>query len=296
MGDYSHLKGTGIALVTPFNNDLSIDWEGLKRLLKFTADNGADYFVVMGTTAESATLSAKEKAEILAFVKANNDKKLPLVYGIGNYSTQEVLNTIDQTNLEGIDAILSVCPYYNKPSQEGITAHFKAIAEHSPVPVLLYNVPGRTVVNMSYKTTIALSQHKNIIGIKEAAGDLQQIMRIAKYKTKDFLLISGDDMFTPALAASGGDGVISVLANSFPTHFQRLFQKASQNDFIGASEEVYPFLELNRFLYEESNPVGIKYILNKQGICGTQVRLPLLQASPALQQKIDQEITSASLL
>ncbi len=207
--------GTGVALVTPFHQDGSIDFASLKKLLVHTSA-GVDYFVVMGTTGESATLTKEEKKEVLQFVLKNNPKKLPLVYGIGGNHTASVLEEIENTNFKGVSALLSVSPYYNKPSQEGIRQHFKKIADTAPLPVILYNVPSRTSSNLTADTTLKLAQHKNIIGIKEASGSLEQCMKIAKNKTKDFLLISGDDLFTlPLYSIGGGVGVISVLANAF---------------------------------------------------------------------------------
>src|SRR6267142_2031476 len=203
--------GTGVALVTPFHQDGSIDFSSLKKLLVHTSA-GVDYFVVMGTTGESATLAKEKKKEILQFVIKNNPKKLPLVYGIGGNNTAAVLEEIEYTNFKGISAILSVSPYYNKPSQEGIRRHFKKIADASPLPVILYNVPGRTSSNLTSETTLKLAQNKNIVGIKEASGNLEQGMKIARSKSKDFLLISGDALLTLPLYAIGGVGVISVLA------------------------------------------------------------------------------------
>ncbi|MDQ2656524.1 MAG: 4-hydroxy-tetrahydrodipicolinate synthase, partial [Bacteroidota bacterium] len=213
------LYGTGVALVTPFTDKEEVDYRSLRKLLNHTA-KGVDYYVVMGTTGESATLSGDEKKAILQFVKDNNTKKLPIVYGIGGNNTREVLEIIHQTDLSGVAALLSVSPYYNKPSQEGIVRHFTAIADASPVPVILYNIPGRTSSNMTAETTLRLAQHPNIIGTKEASGNLEQCMRIARDKPKDFMLVSGDDMFTVAFYAIGARGVISVLANAFPATFQ----------------------------------------------------------------------------
>ena len=215
------LKGTGVALVTPFNDDLSVDFDGLLSLLKHTAQ-GVDYYVVQGTTGETATTSVEEKASILKFVREHNPKSLPLVYGIGGNNTQAVIETIKSTDLTGVTALLSVSPYYNKPSQEGIYQHFTMVADASPIPVILYNVPGRTQSNIAASTTLRLAKHENIIGIKEASGDLVQCMAIAKDAPKDFLLISGDDLLTTPMMAVGAVGVISVLANAFPTTFKRI--------------------------------------------------------------------------
>jgi len=279
------LTGTGVALVTPFKNMGTVDYKGLRKLLSHTA-KGVDYYVVMGTTGESVTASKEEKKEILRFVKANNKKSLPIVYGIGGSNTEEVLATIKQTDFTGVDAILSVSPYYNKPSQEGIYQHFKTIAGKCPVPVILYNVPGRTASNMSAATTLRLAQHKNIIGIKEASGNMEQCMKIAAEKPEDFLLISGDDMLTVPLYSIGAAGVISVLANAFPVHFKKMKENAFAGKFDKASKELFSLLDINGPMYEEGNPVGIKYVLSELGICEEHVRLPLVKGSDGLKKKI----------
>ncbi len=279
------LHGIGVALVTPFTNSGELDLKGLKKLLIHTA-KGVDYFVVMGTTGESATVNKEEKKTILAFVKANNPKKLPIVYGMGGNNTREIIQIITETDLSGVSALLSVCPYYNKPSQEGIYQHFIAIADASPVPVILYNVPGRTSSNLTAETTLRLAQHKNIIGIKEASGNLEQCMRIAKEKPKSFMLISGDDLLTVPLYGIGGVGVISVLANAIPVIFKKIKDFTLAGNYSAAQHEQFKFLEINGPMYEEGNPVGIKQLLNDLNICGNQVRLPMVAASEVLQKKI----------
>ncbi len=279
------LEGTGVALVTPFLESLAIDWKSLKKLLTHTA-KGVNYYVVMGTTGESATLTKEEKKEVLAFVKANNAKQLPIVYGIGGNNTQAVLDEIKSTDLKGVDAILSVSPYYNKPSQEGIYQHFKAVADASPVPVILYNVPGRTSSNLTAETTLRLAAHANIVGIKEASGNLEQCMKIVKEKPSGFLLISGDDMLTLPISAIGGAGVISVLANAYPVVFRKLKEATESKNLKKAQTELFKLLEINGPMYEEGNPVGVKYVLQLLGICSHFVRLPLAPASMALQKKI----------
>lgn len=280
------LQGTGVALVTPFDDKLKVDYKSLKRLLKHTA-RGVDYYVVMGTTGESATVTPEEKKEILAFVKSNNDARLPIVYGIGGNNTQEIIKSVRETNFKGVDAILSVSPYYNKPSQEGIYRHFKAIADACPVPVILYNVPGRTSSNLTSETTLKLAKHKNIVGIKEASGNLEQCMKIARDMPKDFLLISGDDMLSVALYAVGGKGVISVLANAYPVVFKKIKEFAFLGDFGKASRELFKLLDINGPMYDESNPVGLKWLLSQMSICSASVRLPLVPASGALRRKIE---------
>lgn len=277
--------GTGVALVTPFTSDLEVDFKSLKKLLKHTA-KGVDYYVVMGTTGESATINFREKKEILQFVKDNNPKQLPIVFGIGGNNTQSVLEGIRSMEFDGIDAILSVSPYYNKPSQEGIYQHFKIIADTSPVPVILYNVPGRTASNINAETTLRLADHPNIIGIKEASGNLEQCMNIAHKKPKDFLLMSGDDMLSVPLYSIGSVGVISVLANAFPAVFKKMKEHAFANNILKASKEQFKLLAINSSMYEEGNPVGVKHVLSEMGICENSVRLPMVSASAPLQQKI----------
>jgi len=283
------LYGTGVALVTPFTDNQEVDFNALKQLLDHTA-KGVDYYVVMGTTGEAATLDSAEKKSVLQFVKENNSKKLPLVYGIGGNNTRQVLESIKDTDLSGVDAVLSVSPYYNKPSQEGIYQHFMAIADACPVPLILYNVPGRTASNMAAATTLRLAQHANILGIKEASGNLEQCMRIARDKPGDFLLISGDDMVTVALYAMGASGVISVLANAYPETFRRMKEYAAAGDFTAASKEIFKLLDLNPLMYEEGNPVGLKTVLKELGLCSDVVRLPLAPASDSLKSRIRSHI------
>lgn len=279
------LFGTGVALVTPFKPSGEIDFTALRRLLKHTA-TGVDYYVVMGTTGESATLTKDEKAAVLDFVKKNNEKGLPLVYGLGGNYTAAIIAEIEQTNLRGVSALLSVSPYYNKPSQAGICEHFKAVADNSPVPLILYNVPGRTSSNLTAETTLKLAAHKNIVGIKEASGNMEQCIAIAKHKPKDFMLISGDDLLTLPLYAIGAVGVISVLANAYPVVFRNLYQFALAGRYAKAQQELFRLTAINGPMYEEGNPVGIKSLLAELRICGPDVRLPLVKASRALQAKI----------
>jgi 4-hydroxy-tetrahydrodipicolinate synthase len=280
------LYGTGVALVTPFDNQGGIDFQALKKLLRHTS-KGVDYYVVMGTTGESATLSKDEKKEVLKFVIANNVKKLPIVYGIGGNHTQSVVDEIRSTDLTNVDALLSVSPYYNKPSQEGIYQHFVTVANASPIPIILYNVPGRTASNLTAETTLRLAKHKNIIGIKEASGNLEQCMKVAKEKTVDFLLISGDDMLTLSIYAIGGVGVISVLANAYPVIFKKIKEYMHTGKLNRAQQEQFKLLEINASMYEEGNPVGLKHLLKTINIGNGHVRLPLVPASSALQKKIE---------
>lgn len=279
------LRGTGVALVTPFHKDLSIDWQGMEKLLAHTA-KGVDYYVVLGTTGESATLSKEEKLAILSFIKENNKAQLPIVYGIGGNDTHAVLEQIAHTDLSGVEAILSVSPCYNKPSQEGIFRHYTAIADKSPVPVILYNVPGRTSSNIAAETTLRLAEHGNIIGIKEASGNFEQCMTVAKNKPEDFMLISGDDMLTVPLMSIGGTGVISVMANALPDIFQDMVKAAEKADFATASQAAFKILAMNPLMYVESNPVGVKCLLDELDVCEGWVRLPLVEASETLKAKI----------
>jgi 4-hydroxy-tetrahydrodipicolinate synthase len=276
------LIGSGVALVTPFRSDLSIDFASLEKIIEHVIQGGMDYLVVMGTTAESATLTRKEKHEVLAFSKKILCGRLPLVYGLGGNATQQVLEDLAETDFSGVDALLSVSPYYNKPSQRGIIQHYEAIADASSVPVILYNVPGRTMSNMTADTTLQLAGHPNIIGMKEASGNLEQCMQIAYKKPDDFLLISGDDMTTSALRAIGCQGIISVLANAFPS----IITSIMHGDAETSKNATFKLLEINPLMYEESNPVGVKYLMHHLGLCEDVVRLPLASASEGLRERI----------
>ena len=281
--------GVGPALITPFKEDLTVDREALEKVLIHTAQ-WVDYFVVQGTTGESATTTLKEKQEILALVKTHNPKNLPIVLGVGGNNTQAVLELMSQLDLSGVDAILSASPHYNKPSQEGIYQHFVKIADASPVPVILYNVPGRTASNLTAKTTLRLAQHQNIIGIKEASGDLVQCMEIMAIKPKEFLLISGDDLLTNSMISLGAVGVISVMANPFPKVFTEMVRHALKGDFAKSNQSLFKLLAINSLMYEESNPVGAKEAMRQQGICENYVRMPLLPASLNLSERIKEKI------
>ncbi len=284
--------GTGVALVTPFLANGQIDFQSLDRLVEHCLSGGVDYLVVLGTTGESATLSAEEKAQVLKRVKEVNKGRKPIVLGHGGNDTARLISGMQSIDWEGVDAILSVSPYYNKPSQAGIQAHYEAVATDSPVPVILYNVPGRTGTNMTAATTLRLAAHPNIIGIKEASGNVEQAMAIAASKPNDFLIISGDDLLTPALIACGAVGAISVLANSHPAEFSRMVNLSRKSDFSGASSVWKNWIDLNPLLYEEGNPVGIKAVLEILGICEASVRQPLQAASSVLKEKIRKEISS----
>lgn len=287
----SKFRGTGVALVTPFDKDEAIDYNGLKNLLNHTANNGVDYWVVQGTTGESPTVTTSEKNELLNFVVDHNPKKLPIVYGIGGNSTSQVLETIKNTEFYGVDAILSSSPSYNKPSQEGIIKHYQMIADTCPVPVILYNVPSRTSSNLSSDTTLKLANHPNIIGIKEASGNIEQAMEIMNAKPDDFFLTSGDDMLTVALMSVGAVGVISVLGNGLPATLSQIVNACLANDYKTASNLAFGLLEINPLMYQESNPVGIKEVLSQLAVCENHTRMPLLPASSSLQQSIKSTLT-----
>jgi 4-hydroxy-tetrahydrodipicolinate synthase len=274
--------GTGVALITPFHDDLTIDFGGLKRVIDHVIQGGVDYLVVQGTTGESATLTKEEKRQVLIACLEYNAGRVPIVYGLGGNNTQGVLDEIKNTDFTGIDAVLSVSPYYNKPTQAGIIAHYRAIADASPVPVILYNVPGRTMSNITYQTTLELAKHSNIIGMKEASSDMSQCMRIAAKMPKDFLLISGDDILTPSMRVLGGQGVISVLANAYP----EIFKAICHGDLEASKNAAFKLLDINPMMYEESNPVGLKFLMSELGICGDAVRLPLLKATESLKERI----------
>jgi 4-hydroxy-tetrahydrodipicolinate synthase len=276
-------KGIGVALATPFLDDQSIDFESLKRLIDHVIAGGVDYLVVLGTTGESATLTASEKAQVLKAAVEYNKGRVPLILGLGGNATQKLLDEIEATEFYGVAGILSVSPYYNKPTQEGIIAHYRALADASPAPLVLYNIPGRTMSNLNASTTLTLSHHPNIVGIKEASGNLEQCMQIAASMPKDFLLLSGDDLLTKPILSIGGSGVISVLANAIPATFKILIE----GDSKASLEAAYSLLELNSLMYQEGNPVGLKNLLLHQGILSSdQVRLPLLRASKDLSHKI----------
>lgn len=280
-------KGTGVALVTPFNNYGSVDFNSLGRIIDRIIINSADYLVVMGTTGESATLSKDEKMAVLNFAADRVEKKIPIVYGIGGNNTQEVVNYIKSISFENIDAILSVCPYYNKPQQKGLYYHFKTISTVSPVPVILYNVPGRTSCNLKPETVLNLAYDMaNIIGIKEASGDLLQVMEILNKRKKGFLVISGDDALTLPMIAAGADGVISVVANAFPGEFTIMVKLALAGDFTKAREIHYALLEIINSLFVDGNPAGIKAALSVLNLCQNNLRLPLVKVNKAANLQI----------
>ena len=284
-----NLRGTGVALVTPMLADGQLDIEGLENIVEHVIPF-VDYIVALGTTGEVATLKTKEKALVTDTIIRKLGGRKPLILGHGGNDTGKLVSQLNDINFTGIDGILSVSPYYNKPSQSGIIAHYDAIANASPVPVILYNVPGRTGSNISAASTLELSRHHNIIGTKEASGNVEQAMAIARDMPAGFYLISGDDLLTPALISIGAKGVISVLANAYPQQFSNMVAACLKNDFMAASFFWKQWLDINPLLYEEGNPVGIKAVLAQLGVCGPGVRLPLMAASTGLNAHINSKI------
>ena len=281
------LMGTGVALITPFDKNGEIDFDALKSLVEFQITNGINYLVVLGTTGESVTLSKPEKHAVINCVIAANANRLPLVLGVGGNNTASVCEELKDTDLNAFDAILSVSPYYNKPTQEGIYAHFAAIAKVSPKPIILYNVPGRTSSNMQPETVKRLAQDfENIVAIKEAAGDMPQALELIRQVPKDFLVISGDDMIALAMTLAGGAGVISVIAQGLPEQFSKLIQLGLEGKAKEAYAIHYPIMTSIDMIFEEGNPAGIKTLLESLGLCTDMVRLPLLSASPDLKNRI----------
>jgi len=281
------IKGTGVALITPFNEDFSIDYDSLEELINYQINGGIDFLVVMGTTGESVTLSNQEKKEVITFCKKINNCRLPIVLGIGGNNTFALIEEIKSIDLEGIDAILSVSPYYNKPTQDGIYLHYKMIAEVSPLPIILYNVPGRTSSNISAKTTLRLANDfKNIVAIKEASGDLFQIEKIINDRPNSFLVLSGDDGLTSKIIEIGGDGVIAVIGQSHPKEFSKMVNTGLAGDFVKANqlhEELNPIYSP---LYQDGNPAGIKATLNILGLCKNLLRPPLVPVSNMVYKKL----------
>ena len=283
------LIGTGVALVTPFKQDFSIDTEALKRIVNFSIDGGIEYLVVLGTTAENATLSQEEKEIVIQTVIEANNGVLPLVLGVGGNNTAKVVEELKTRDLSAFAAILSVSPYYNKPTQEGIYQHFKAVAEAAPIPVILYNVPGRTASNMLPSTVVRLAnEFKNVVAIKEAAGDLVQAMQLLKDKPKDFLVISGDDMIALPIVLAGGAGVISVIGQGFPKEFSEMIRLGLNRKVDEAFKCQYLLSDCIDMIFEQGNPAGIKQVILSQGISENTVRLPLVKVDDELASRIDQ--------
>ena len=283
------LIGTGVALVTPFKQDFSIDIEALKRIVNFSIDGGIEYLVILGTTAENATLSPEEKELVIRTVIEANNGSLPLVLGVGGNNTMEVVQELQTRDLSPFVAILSVSPYYNKPTQEGIYQHFKVIAEASPIPIILYNVPGRTASNMLPTTVLRLAtDFKNVVAIKEAAGDLVQAMQLLKNKPKDFLVISGDDMIALPMVLAGGSGVISVIGQGFPKEFSEMIRLGLNKKVDEAFSYQYLLSDAIDMIFEQGNPAGIKQVFLSLGISENTVRLPLVKVDDSLAERLNQ--------
>jgi 4-hydroxy-tetrahydrodipicolinate synthase len=289
-------KGLGVAMITPFKKDLSVDVDALKNLTNHLVENGADYLVVMGTTGETPALDKEDKKLVLDTILATNAGRKPIVLGMGGNNTHELCLQLDRMETAGISAILSVAPYYNKPTQNGMFEHYKAVSEHSKLPIILYNVPGRTGSNMLADTTLRIAYDcRNVIGIKEASGNVEQVMTIIKDRRKDFLVISGDDAITLPLIASGADGVISVVGNAFPHEFGNMVHNALKGEFAEARVLHYRLLEITQLMFVEGNPAGVKEVLSHLDICEHYLRLPLVPVSQVTSERmrrvmIDEEL------
>lgn len=279
--------GLGVALVTPFKEDFSVDVEALTKLVDFNIENGTNYLVIIGTTGESATISREEKELIIDLVVKTNNKRVPLVLGIGGNNTVEVVKELKSRDLSEIDGILSVAPYYSKPTQEGFYQHYKAIAEATEMSIILYNVPGRTARNMEPGTTLRLANDfKNVVAVKEAGNNQQQYYTLLKDKPKDFLIISGDDDLALGVTLAGGSGVISVIGQAFPGEFSKMIQLGLEGKNKEAYEIHYKMMDIINYIFEENNPAGIKAVLQELNICASTVRLPLVKATDNLHSKI----------
>lgn len=280
-------KGLGIALVTPFKTDGSIDYAALKRLIEYQTDNGADFLCILGTTSESPCLDQEERAEIKRFVVEVNQGRLPVLMGCGGNNTKAVVKELQSFDLRGVDGILSVCPYYNKPSQEGLYRHFKMIADNCPLPVVLYNVPGRTGINLKSETTVRLANDcRNIVAVKEAGGSLEQVDEIIKNKPAHFDVLSGDDALTFPMIASGAAGVVSVIGNALPREFSRMIRLEFNGEYEPARKIHHRFTELYSLLFVDGNPAGVKALLHEMGFIENELRLPLVPTRVATVQKM----------
>ncbi len=280
------LIGTGTALITPFNNDHSIDFDALSRIIEQQIAGGTNYFVMLGTTGESATLSNEEKSAVVSHIKKVNAGRLPLVLGVGGNNTSDVVEQLKSLDTAGLTAILSVSPYYNKPNQQGIIYHYNEVANASPLPIILYNVPGRTGSNMTASTQLELAKHPNIVATKEASGNMEQVMSILKDKPADFLVISGDDALTFPILACGGSGVISVINHIFPRTFSGMVKSALQGDIIAARAAHERVLESSIAIFADGSPGGIKTMLHEKQLCGTAVRPPLWQVNAQVDENL----------
>ena len=274
-------------MITPFHSDGSIDWDSLKNVIQFLSAGKVEYLVVMGTTGENVTISREEKQEVFSFVAEHNEAGLPLMAGIGGNNTQEVIEGLKKTKLEGYQGILSVSPYYNKPNQEGIFHHYKMISDASPLPVVMYNVPGRTGMNVSAETTLRIAEDcRNIIATKEASGSMEQIMQIIKYKPAGFDVISGDDVITLPMIACGATGVISVVANAYPREFSDMVRFALLGNYPAARSLHYPLIDIISTMFAEGSPSGVKAYMHEMGLCENHFRLPVYPVSEKLYKRI----------
>lgn len=280
------LIGTGTALITPFKQDFSIDFDALGRLIEHQIANGTNYFVILGTTGEVATLNSEEKKSVIAYIQEKTAGRIPLVLGVGGNNTAALVQELENLDFSGLTAILSVSPYYNKPNQEGIYHHYIALAEASELPIILYNVPGRTGSNMSVETTLRLAQHPNIIAIKEASGNMEQVMEIIRRKPDDFLVISGDDALTFPMMACGASGVISVINHAFPKQFTSMVNAALAGNWAEAKALHYKTLEASIAIFADGSPSGIKMMLNEMGICESFVRQPLWPVNETVEKRL----------
>lgn len=289
-------RGTGVALVTPFTKDLSIDFNALERLVSHCIEGGVEYLVVMGTTGENPVLNKTEKKQVLKAVIEAANGRVPIVYGVGGNNTQAIVEELKTEDFSGVSAILSVSPYYNKPTQEGIYQHYKLISENSPLPIILYNVPGRTGSNMTADTTLRLARDfDNIFAVKEASGDLNQVMQIIKDRPEGFMVISGDDNLTFPILALGGDGVISVSGQAFPAVFTEMVRKGLAGDMEAARPLHYSLFDITNMLFEEGNPGGVKACLDIQNIMDSYMRQPLWPISSDLRNRLEAEMVKQGL-
>lgn len=288
----SRFLGTGVALATPFNNDGNVDVDALKKLVEFQIENAVEYLVVLGTTAESATLNKQEKELVKSTIVEANAGNLPLVLGIGGNNTQAIVDELQTSDLSSFDAILSVSPYYNKPSQEGIYQHYKAVAAASPIDVILYNVPGRTSSNVAPETVLRLSEIDNIVGVKEASGDMEQALQLIKILPKSFLVISGDDLLALPITLAGGAGVISVIGQALPSEFSHMIRLGILEEVKKSFAMQYKLQDCISLIFKEGNPVGVKALLEMLGIGTAKVRLPLMEATTDLKAELNQFVAS----
>ncbi len=283
--------GTGVALITPFNEDFSVDYKSLENIVEFTLSNGADFMVALGTTSEAPTLTYEEKNNVLKTIIKVTDKRCPILLGMGGNNTMALVDAIKNQDFKGVDGILSVVPYYNKPNQRGMKAHFEMVADNSPVPVVLYNVPGRVGVNLQASTCVELAKHHNIVAVKEASGNLQQIMEILRDKPSDFDVLSGDDTITQPMMALGAKGVISVAANGYPDLFCKMVTSMLNNDADTALSLHYKTLKMNNLIFADGNPAGIKYLMSLQKLCKNILRLPLVGVNDNVKNDLEKELS-----